>query len=63
MVSTSSSRWEATGVWTPGRVGGGRGNGRMGNSKEREAGEIDCGELRNHSFQEKGGGKGQKPVL
>ena len=32
----------------------------MGNSKQRKAGEMSGGKLRNHSFQEK---KGRKPVM
>lgn len=59
-MSTGTSRWGKTGVWTPGRIGGGRGNGRMGNSKEREAGEMSGEKLRNHSFQEKRGGADAK---
>lgn len=38
-----------------GRARDGRGNGRMGNSKEREAGEMSGGKLRHHSFQKKKG--------
>lgn len=43
-------------MWTPGRIGDGRGNGRMENPKEWEAGEMSGEKLRNHSFQEKRGG-------
>lgn len=45
-------------MWTPGRIGGGRGSGRMGNSKQREAGEMNGGNYVTIPFKKKGGEAG-----